>query len=653
MANDFSAWTQKSTKWIFGSIIAVMAISLTISFGSGGIGGCGSSQGNREAGTVFDRKVTETEYLRAHRRALAYHRWTAIHSFGNPGLFINYAMRTGQFIGAQDPKEDELNKKAFEMLALRHYATMCGLAVSEEEIAGKITSLCAGANIPTAPIDMEKYERMVGIVFASTVTDFEQLVPDMLLIDKAIELAVETPSVDFRGVLEGLGKENRELRALVASIDPEQFLKEMRQPGPEEILSYYEKSKAKFQVPEKYQVEFLLADVEKIKEKLAEPTEEEMKKFYDDNKALYTEGGGHSEDDGHDHEGPVPQGRTKPYDEVKEEVRKQVKTRKAQRTAFETMQKVNAALGDKIKKLRDEVSKDVDADSQWKDKPQSERDLETRKRVNEKSGSFFNELVKEFEMSGVALTNDITIRFTEKQTEEVENRAGKPTDSFRVVDFVKAQQVGVFSPLAKTEKGSVIYRLNAKEAAHEAGLSDAVKRQIIRAMAADKLKERAGKAADELAKRITGAADLEPNPHKKNAAKLAAVAKICEQEPDLFKRTNYFKASQSGAMGLGDASIEQAVKNALTGNPEQIAAGHAVAIRGSSVGGEKGDWGFVAVVEDVVQGAPDDANFWAKVQEAEDREKTKRRDQQVKSIVLLAAIVDKSKELKNRPADDN
>ncbi len=659
--SDFSSWTQKSSKWIFGVLVGIMAISLVVSFGSGGLDGCGGGGSDREAGSVFNKTVNESEFLAARRKTVAYSRWMTINGgmFGGgvqPGMIIGYVMRQGRWL-FPDPKPAELDQKTFELIALKQYAGMCGLTVSTEEVKERIKQLCQSAQIPTEPeFDMEKYKAMVGLIFDTDAGTFENFVHDMLAIDKMLDLATDGPSVDVGGVVSAMGKDERKYRVQVASIDPSKFDQKIYTPGPDEVLKYYESHKMKFQVPEKYQVEFLFADVEKFKESQGEPTDDEMNKFYNDNKAKYTDGPPPHDPDheGHDHE-PPQVGKTKPFDEVKEDVRKQVKSQKAGRAAAEAMRKVNASLGDKLSKLTEDAAKEVAADETFKGKPQGEIDAEVRKRKLAKTGGIFGELMEAAKKENVVLTNDISLKFSDKEFDEIEKRVGKASDTFQIMSFVKSHQVGDFSLMAKTDKGSVIYRLNVKDAPYEPGPSGPIADRIKKLVVAEKRKEWAKKDADEIVKQIEAAATSEREVARKSQAKLAMLARLREQQPGIFLVSDYFKSNESGNFGLENAALASAVKTQITQPPPagtEMTAGHTVAIAGDSVGGDKKDWGFVAVVDDIINLVPDEGTLWPEIQEAERNKRGDRRSQKIKEIVLMAAVVDKSKELQNKRTGD-
>ena len=306
------------------------------------------------------------------------------------------------------------------------------------------------------------------------------------------------------------------------------------------------------------------------------------------------------------------------------------------------MLKVNARLGEKWTALRKTTTEAVAADKDWKDKSDSERNVEARKRAGQASGAIFNDLLKEFD--GSELKNDITLRFSSKQTEEVEKLAGKPSDNFSPAEFSKSNQIGTFSPLVKTDKGAALFRLNVKEDSYVPDLTEPVKLQIIRELAKEKLKGRSGKAAQEIVAKINATP----------SARMQTFMQFRETRPELFKQTIWFKSNVSSDLGTGEFALGNAIKDAVNGAPDPQ-AGVAIKIDGEKVGGEKRDWGFLAVIEDVVNLMPDDVDklLNAKRKEDEDGSKQKRREQRVKEIVGLANKIDKTKELKARPANDD
>src|SRR5688572_2600515 len=141
----FDQWVKKHTKGLFTFILVAMAVPLIINFGPGG---CDpdprSGEGGSQAGVIFDgHSVSRADFIDAREAAYAYHRWKFLSGFPMPkNQIIETVMRQGGRWW-NDPKPEELEKLAWERIALRRWAEMCGVTASKEEARAQIEPLHA------------------------------------------------------------------------------------------------------------------------------------------------------------------------------------------------------------------------------------------------------------------------------------------------------------------------------------------------------------------------------------------------------------------------------------------------------------------------------------------------------------------------------
>ena len=178
------------------------------------------------------------------------------------------------------------------------------------------------------------------------------------MMEKLLDLVSQSQFPSYEDIYEEIISGTEEARVRYASLNPNdtgEFLDIMGRVHPEwlsqirnrkikesKIQNYYEKNEWKFEIPAKVQVFYLLADFEAIQKSLPLPTEEEARKYYEENKESFVKA---SQD-----------GRTgkifKPLSEVKTEVSKKWKTREAKIRS-------NQAMRDFEKWLSGQVSDSV------------------------------------------------------------------------------------------------------------------------------------------------------------------------------------------------------------------------------------------------------------------------------------------------------
>lgn len=629
----FDQFVKKHTRGIFIFIIVMMAVPLTINFGPGG---CDPdvSDGGGEAGVIFDgHRVPRSEYVEAHNASYGYHRWRFLSSgpmASMRGQLIQHVMRQGGRWW-NDPKTEELEALAWERIVLRRYASNCGVVASAEEAASEIRTTYSTAQ--PGPWNRDQYAGFVRTLFSCDVPAFERMVQDSIQIEKFLALELDGPGVGYPEIYARLLKEGRRYRVQVAAFNPEDFVRELVSPGSGEIQKFFEEHKSRFETPAKCQLEYLMADVEKIKATLPEPAEEELKKYYDENKDQFAKpaAAGQGDDDG-----GKPAIEHKPFEEVRLEIAGKVKARNAEKAAYETMKRVNAELGQVDAARRKAIAEAVSKDPAFADKGDAERKGEAAKRLRAESGDILQKLAETFKAEAGGLVHDITILFAERQMADVEKTIGKPTGSFNLSNWIFDTAVAgdIVNTVVKTDKGALLARLSRKAEAYTPDLSEPLRRQIAKELAKDKLKERAQKSAQEIVRKIQA-----------SPAPLAAFADLRATVPSPFRSTRYFQASGSDDVGLDDHSLNNAVRNAVSSKPDEVRPGFATEIQGSSVGGEKKEWTFVAVVEDVASEAPEgsDSKFATEREEAEKADRQRRRDELIKKVVAMANVRDKMK----------
>ncbi len=227
------SWLIKSILWLI-----VFAFIGTI-FYSWGMGGASGSGGGAIA-TVQDAKISQVEYERTFNNLMNFYR----EQFGS------------QFSESLIEKLD-LKTQALDVLVQKKLllikANELNIKVSDAEVIDRINGLPAFQKDKifnnTAYQNFLKYKRL-------TPNEFEESQRESLLLEKIENLIKANVKVSPSDVDEAFRRENEKIK-LDYIVFPEDHFKASEKVTQEEIRTFYEKNKIRFEVPEKIKVEYV------------------------------------------------------------------------------------------------------------------------------------------------------------------------------------------------------------------------------------------------------------------------------------------------------------------------------------------------------------------------------------------------------------
>jgi hypothetical protein len=297
-------------------------------------------------------------------------------------------------------------------------------------------------------------------------------------------------------------------------------------------------------------------DADELKKKEPEPTEAEVKKYYQDFKdSEFAKP--HHHDPGEDHkEGEKAE--AKSFDEVKAEIPNKIKQKAADKKAAEIMGRVDVALG-----------------------------AITTANNNKYPDDVFDQLKSKFKGEGVVLTHDITNSFDPKGVEEVEKVVGA-NSGLATWAFDPALKPGEVSQKVKTAKGVALFRLQKKIDAVDPGITERAREAIVKELQKEQIKKKVQTIGNNVIQEI--------NTHGMIEARL--------KYPRIdWKVTRYFKTDGMD-LGIEDPSLASGISQQLRG---QTKPGKASTMSGAMLRNpDKADWVYVLYVEDIVELPPED-----------------------------------------------
>jgi hypothetical protein len=544
----FDKFVQKSTRGLFAFITVAMVLPLVL-WGYMGKSGNEREEDKGDAGIIYGSiHISKGEYNRHLATASASWWWKKLN---DPMTMM--LMRYGQ--QPQPPKPADLEKQAWEDIILLREAKASGIHASEQESLLELRELYQKFT-GRPDYNDEIMNRIATEFFHVQFGAFMSWVSDHVVIEKLLSLVGDSEFADYEKVYDQVATGQFMAKAWYAALDPAEYQREVKDPSTDEILAYYQKNKEKYKVPGKIQVSYLLADADELKKLEPEPTEADVKKYYEDNKVVEF-AKPHEHEPGEEHkENEKPEYRS--FDEVKAEIPGKIKQKAAEKKAAEIMNKVDVALG-----------------------------AIATANGNKYPDDAFDQLKGKFKADKIDLAYDITNSFDAKGVEEIEKVVGK-NSTLGTWGFDPATKLGDVSQRVKTTKGVALFRLQKKIDPIDPGITERTRELIVKELRKEQLKKRVTQVANNVVQEITA--------HGMLAAR--------RKYPLDWRVTRYFRTDGTD-LGMEDTALASAVANEIRA---QMKAGDAKTISGASLRNpDKADWAYVIYLEDKTALPPDDA----------------------------------------------
>jgi len=264
----------RATKFILGGLLVLICASMAITLIPGGIGtslGIGAPPAGVLA-TIGDQTVTVPEVQREARAMIRQQM-----PRGGPQA----AMLMPYF--ASQAAEQLINEKALVAEAHR-----MGLHVSDDELRDELQHGQLGTMLfPEGKfVGQEEYENFVQRN-DMTVPQFEELEKNYILVRKLRALVSSSAFVGDTEVRDEFEQRNTKVKFEYAVITQADILKGLH-PTDEELKAFYERNKASYNnsIPEKRQIKYVVVDSSKIGSAIA-VTDQDLQTYYDQHREEY------------------------------------------------------------------------------------------------------------------------------------------------------------------------------------------------------------------------------------------------------------------------------------------------------------------------------------------------------------------------------
>jgi peptidyl-prolyl cis-trans isomerase D len=173
-----------------------------------------------------------------------------------------------------------LNQLIFQK-EVEYEAKRLGITVSDQERADRIKQFVPSAFNGDTFVGMDAYAQQVQARFQLTVPVFEELVRQGLIEQKFRQLITDGVSVSPSELQDQFKSQNQKVKLDYVLIKPDDLEAKIT-PEENEIKSYYDQNKAKFQIPEKRVVRYALLDISQLRQSTP-VTDDELKAVYQQN----------------------------------------------------------------------------------------------------------------------------------------------------------------------------------------------------------------------------------------------------------------------------------------------------------------------------------------------------------------------------------
>src|SRR5277367_4758314 len=168
---------------------------------------------------------------------------------------------------------------------LEYEAKRLGITVSDQERADRIRQFLPTAFNGDSFVGMDRYTQEVATRFQLTVPVFEELIRQGLLEEKFRKLVTDGISASPEELQQAFRDRNEKIKLDYVLIKPEELELKIV-PTEEEIKAYYEKNRASYQLPERRVVRYTLVDINQLRQAV-HVSDDQLKAQYQQNIAQY------------------------------------------------------------------------------------------------------------------------------------------------------------------------------------------------------------------------------------------------------------------------------------------------------------------------------------------------------------------------------
>jgi peptidyl-prolyl cis-trans isomerase D len=254
---------QTATRWVLGLILSLIALSM-VTYLVPGQGGQTSSAPDALA-QVGGQDITVAQVQRTLDR------------IGRSGQPIPRQLRG---LYARQILDQLINERLIEMEAKR-----LGIQVTDEERSEMIKRVLPGSFVGGTVVSLEAYANDVQNRFQMSVPEFEELLGKSILENKVRRLVTDGITVSPAEVQEEFRRKNEKVTLDYVVVKPQDLAAKV-EVTESDLAAYFQKNKARYQLPERRAVQYGLLDTLLVR-LTVRPEESALRAYYDQHMDLY------------------------------------------------------------------------------------------------------------------------------------------------------------------------------------------------------------------------------------------------------------------------------------------------------------------------------------------------------------------------------
>lgn len=246
-------------RWFLGVVMGLIGFTMVVTLVPGPIGGTTGTRADAVA-EVGGLEVTVTDVQRTLQRDTG-------------GRNIPPQMRA---LYTRQVLDQLIYERLIELEASR-----LGIRVTDEERADEIRRILPGAFAGGGVANLESYASEVQQRFQMSVPEFEDLLKSSLLESKVRRLVTDGFSVSPAEIEEEFHRKNEKVKLEYVVLKPAEMETQVLVTEAD-LASYFERTKAKYQLPERRSLRYILVDTRQLMQTV-KPGDAELRAYYDQN----------------------------------------------------------------------------------------------------------------------------------------------------------------------------------------------------------------------------------------------------------------------------------------------------------------------------------------------------------------------------------
>lgn len=247
----------------------------------------GKSQENM-AGEIMNRQITKEQFQMSRSQCLLWTQCWLAHANDNSKIlsFIPpFDMVDAELYNTK--KEEYFDELTWVVLMMDTLADKAGVKVSPNEVVDYIknrlfifsTKEEGGNNV----FAKERYQWILSNWRVSEVF-FEEVTAEFIKLRKYRELVMDGIVPSTKEVYDEFLARNGEIRIAWLAFDGNDYEAKTKVNDEDELVQYFQEHSAEYEVPQKVQIEYIMADADKLKSGLPQPNEDTLQNSYNKNR---------------------------------------------------------------------------------------------------------------------------------------------------------------------------------------------------------------------------------------------------------------------------------------------------------------------------------------------------------------------------------